>query len=73
MRGARIITAMIGAGVGLTGCAPAYERMPESSWQWERRQEEIARREDERRRLCAMMDKSTKRYERDCTRRGDPD
>ncbi len=70
---ARMGAVAIGAGAGLSGCAPAYERMPESAWQWERRQEEITRREDERRRLCAMMEKSTERYERDCARRGDPD
>ena len=58
----------------LSGCAfPApYEADPTSPYQWERRQEGIERREAERVRLCAIMNKDTERYERDCTRPGDP-
>ncbi|MFC0632330.1 hypothetical protein [Brevundimonas balnearis] len=67
------VVALLIAALSLTACAPAYEAMPQSSYQWERRQQEIEYREAERRRLCAMMDKTTERYERDCTRPGDPD
>ena len=61
-------------GLGASGCAfPApYEADPTSVYQWERRQQGIERREAERRRLCAIMNKDTDRYERDCTRPGDP-
>ena len=33
----------------------------------------LARQMAERQRLCAMMNKDTERYERDCERAGDPD
>ena len=58
----------------LPGCAlPApYEADPTSPYQWERRQEGIERQEAERVRLCAIMNKDTDRYRRDCTRPGDP-
>jgi len=57
----------------LAGCLPAaYEAEPNSPIQWQRRQEGIERREAERQRLCAIMNKDTERYERDCTRPGDP-
>ncbi len=58
----------------LAGCAfPApYEDMPNSPYQWQRRQEGIERQEAERVRLCAIMNKDTDRYRRDCTRPGDP-
>jgi hypothetical protein len=49
-----------------------YDPLPTSVYQWERRQEEITRREAERVRLCQMMNKDTERYERDCRRPGDP-
>jgi len=49
-----------------------YEAEPASPYQWQRRQEEIQRREDERVRLCAMMNKDSDRFKRDCTRPGDP-
>ena len=59
--------------VTLGGCLPpAYEAEPASVYQWQRRQEGIERREAERVRLCAIMNKDTERYERDCTRPGDP-
>ena len=57
----------------LAGCLPAaYEAEPASVYQWQRRQEGIERREAERVRLCAIMNKDTERYERDCTSPGDP-
>ena len=58
----------------LAGCAfPApYEDLPNSPTQWQRRQEGIERREAERVRLCAIMNKDSERYDRDCTRPGDP-
>lgn len=60
--------------ISVAGCAlPApYEAEPASVYQWQRRQEGIERREAERQRLCAIMNKDTERYERDCTRPGDP-
>ncbi len=60
--------------VTLSGCAfPApYEAEPNSPAQWQRRQEGIERREAERVRLCAIMNKDTDRYRRDCSRPGDP-
>lgn len=58
----------------LSGCAfPApYEDLPNSPIQWQRRQDGIERQEAERVRLCAIMNKDTDRYRRDCTRPGDP-
>jgi hypothetical protein len=49
-----------------------YEADPTSVYGWQRRQDDIQRREDERVRLCAIMNKDTDRYRRDCTRPGDP-
>ena len=68
------MTALALATLTLGACAfPApYEADPTSPYQWERRQEGIERREAERVRLCAIMNKDTERYERDCTRPGDP-
>ncbi len=61
------------AAVTLAGCLPpAYEAEPASVYQWQRRQDEIAHRETERVRLCAIMNKDSERYKRDCTRPGDP-
>lgn len=56
------------------GCAvrPPYEAAPTSVYQWQRRQEDIQRREAERARLCATMNKDSDRFKRDCTRPGDP-
>ena len=54
-------------------CLPApYEADPTSSYQWQRRQEDIQRREAERVRTCALMNKDSDRFKRDCTRPGDP-
>ena len=61
------------AATTLAGCLPPpYEADPASVYQWERRQQNIERREAERVRLCAIMNKDTERYRRDCTRPGDP-
>ena len=58
----------------LAGCTfpQPYEADPTSVYQWERRQQNIERQEAERVRLCAIMNKDTERYRRDCTRPGDP-
>jgi len=59
--------------VSLSGCLPpAYEDLPNSPTQWQRRQEGIERQEAERIRLCAIMNTDTDRYRRDCRRPGDP-
>ena len=61
------------AGLATSACTfPAYEPQPTSVHQWERRQEDIQRREAERVRLCQMMNKDSDRYKRDCRRPGDP-
>ncbi|MBU1347151.1 MAG: hypothetical protein KKA16_09400 [Alphaproteobacteria bacterium] len=62
------------AALGASACAipPPYEAEPQSIYQWQRRQDGIQQREAERQRLCAIMNKDTDRYERDCTRPGDP-
>ncbi len=59
-------------GLSLAACAPNFEAEPTSVYQWERRQQEIQRREAERVRLCGMMNKDGDRYKRDCRRPGDP-
>jgi hypothetical protein len=58
---------------GLAGACAPYEAMPTSPYQWQRRQEQIERREAERLRQCATMNKDTDRYRRDCVRAGDSD
>lgn len=70
IRGALIL----GAGLAVSACAfpGPYEADPTSPYQWQRRQDEIQRREAERQRLCAIMNKDSDRYKRDCTRPGDP-
>lgn len=75
MRTALSMVTLAVAATGLSGCFQPDTRLPESSYQWQRRQDEIERREAERQRLCQMMDKErdAKRYARDCTRPGDPD
>ena len=57
---------------GMMGLSVPYEDLPNSPYQWQRRQEGIERQEAERVRLCAIMNKDTDRYRRDCTRPGDP-
>ena len=37
-----------------------------SVYQWERKVQEIERREAERQRLCQTLDKESARYEREC-------
>ena len=61
-----------GLGFTLAACSPHFEAEPTSVYQWERRQEDIQRREAERVRLCGMMNKDSERYKRDCRRPGDP-
>ena len=59
--------------LSLTGCLPPpYEAEPASVYQWQRRQEGIERQEAERVRTCALMNKDSDRFKRDCTRPGDP-
>ena len=64
------------ASIALSAAACAfpqpYEADPVSSAQWQRRQEDLQRQEAERSRLCAMMNKDSDRFKRDCTRPGDP-
>ena len=61
------------ATLGVSACIPApYEAAPQSSYQWQRRQENIERQEAERVRLCAVMNTDSERYARDCRRPGDP-
>ena len=57
-----------------TACAfpAAYDPDPTSPAQWQRRQEDIQRREAERVRLCQIMNRDSERYERECRRPGDP-
>jgi hypothetical protein len=68
------MTAIALTALGLGACAfpVPYDPEPNSPAQWERRQEDIARREAERVRLCAIMNTDTDRYRRDCRRPGDP-
>lgn len=58
--------------VGACAFPAPYEAEPNSPIQWQRRQEGIERNEAERVRLCAIMNKDSERYRRDCTRPGDP-
>ena len=51
---------------------PPYEADPVSSYQWQRRQEDIQRQQAEQARVCATMNKDSERFKRDCTRPGDP-
>ncbi|MBN8528250.1 MAG: hypothetical protein J0M36_03315 [Caulobacterales bacterium] len=65
------LIAAITLGTGACAFQP-YEAMPTTPTQWQRRQDEIVRRDEERARLCQMMNKDTDRYRRDCRRPGDP-
>nr|WP_303683689.1 hypothetical protein [Brevundimonas naejangsanensis] len=58
---------LIGLAVAATAgaCAP-YEAEPVSVYQWERKVQEVERREGERQRLCQTLDKESARYEREC-------
>ncbi len=60
-------TVLIGLAVAATAgaCAP-YEAEPVSVYQWERKLQEVERREAERQRLCQTLDKESARYEREC-------
>ena len=73
MRMVALATLALSAPFSLAACVPPpYEADPVSSSQWQRRQEDIQRQEAERVRLCAMMNKDSDRFKRDCTRPGDP-
>ncbi|WP_024352551.1 hypothetical protein [Brevundimonas naejangsanensis] len=48
-----------------SACAP-YEAEPVSVYQWERKVQEVERREAERQRLCQTLDKESARYQREC-------
>ena len=61
---ATVLTMLVLAGAS-GGCA-AYEAEPVSVYQWERKVQEIERREAERQRLCQTLDKESARYQRDC-------
>ena len=50
----------------LGACGTPYEADPVSVYQWERRQEEIVRRDAELQRLCQTLDKDSARYKREC-------
>jgi hypothetical protein len=58
---------LVGLAVAVTAgaCAP-YEAEPVSVYQWERKVQEVERREAERQRLCQTLDKESARYEREC-------
>jgi len=60
-------TVLIGLAVAATAgaCAP-YEAEPVSVYQWERKVQEVERREAERQRLCQTLDKESARYQREC-------
>jgi len=65
---------IVGGGLMTAACAfpQPYEAEPASVYQWQRRQDEIERREAERVQLCRIMNKDSDRYARDCNRPGDP-
>ncbi len=67
-----VVTALATLMLGACAFPGPYEAEPNSPTQWQRRQEGIERQEAERVRLCAIMNKDTERYRRDCTRPGDP-
>ena len=65
---ALILTTMAGT---LAACAPAYEAMPTSPYQWQRRQDAIVARTAEQARVCATLNKDSARYKRDCPSAGE--
>jgi hypothetical protein len=67
-----IAAAVLAAATAACAFPQPYEADPVSSSQWQRRQDQIEYREKERQRLCAMMNKDSDRFKRDCTRPGDP-
>lgn len=60
-----ILTLVVAAPMAASACAP-YEADPVSVYQWERKVQEVERREAERQRLCQTLDKESPRYEREC-------
>jgi uncharacterized protein involved in tolerance to divalent cations len=63
VRAACLTSLVLAAALG--GCAP-YEADPVSVYQWERKVQEVERREADRLRLCQTLDKESARYEREC-------
>jgi hypothetical protein len=69
---AAIASLTVAAPLMLGGCLPpAYQADPVSSYQWQRREEDIQRQQAERTRVCATMNKDSDRFKRDCARPGD--
>ena len=68
-----LILSLVALTTAACGFPAAYDPTPTTVTQWERRQEEITRREAERRRLCAIRKEDSEGYERDCRRPGDPE
>ena len=68
----RIVVDMVRQGfialglLSLAACGTPYEADPVSVYQWERRQEEIIRRDAEKQRLCQTLDEDSARYKREC-------
>ena len=70
----RVLIAACALAVLAGGCTvQPYEAEPVTPQQRLERLERQQRAEAERQRLCAMMDRDTERYARDCRRPGDPD
>ena len=68
------VIAVAGLAILAAGCTlQPYEAEPTTPYQRMEQLERQQRQEAERQRLCAMMDKDTERYARDCRRAGDPD
>lgn len=69
-----VLIAVMSVGLVVAGCGlKPYEAEPSTTAQRLERLERQQRQEAERQRLCAMMDRETERYERDCERAGDSD
>ncbi len=56
--------------VTVSACAPDFS-MPTSPEGWERRQQGIEKREEDRRAFCRTRDASNERYRELCSRSGD--
>ena len=65
MKQAAVMIIALAAPLLASACAP-YEAEPVSVYQWERKVEQVQRREAERQRLCQTLDKESARYQRDC-------
>lgn len=60
-----VLALALTAPMAASACAP-YEAEPVSVYQWERKVQDVERREAERQRLCQTLDKESPRYEREC-------